>query len=265
MNGEVIMLAKIVSNAKAYLNDIDTIYKEDQYVESVRFLIASPPNFVDKIIGRKNSDFKVISNSIRDWFEYLKNNKVQDIKILLGNPERQDVNLSAFANGISEWMMITKIERENYFVWYKKWEFDTEIKKWKVEFYGYNVKDYVEPKTYELESVVDDVRASLMAVSNLARKINEDFWADYFIKALNILEDNSMVKSDILPSVYSPISHKLLATIRKGWCFGGMGSWNDSPPYAAHQMGLDEDFKNITEQLYKSYLNSIEAIVNSYN
>ena len=31
--------------------------------------------------------------------------------------------------------------------------------------------------------------------------------------------------------------------------FGGMGSWNDSPPYYAHEKGLESEYDSLTEEL----------------
>ncbi|MDE7445785.1 MAG: hypothetical protein K2N15_08820 [Lachnospiraceae bacterium] len=33
--------------------------------------------------------------------------------------------------------------------------------------------------------------------------------------------------------------------------FGAMGSWNDSPPYYAHEKGLDDDYESLSNELLK--------------
>ncbi|MDE6712320.1 MAG: hypothetical protein K2K20_01095, partial [Lachnospiraceae bacterium] len=33
--------------------------------------------------------------------------------------------------------------------------------------------------------------------------------------------------------------------------FGAMGSWNDGPPYSAHEKGLDNEYENLSNELLK--------------
>lgn len=33
--------------------------------------------------------------------------------------------------------------------------------------------------------------------------------------------------------------------------FGAMGSWNDSPPYMAHEIGLDKEYEFLSNKLLK--------------
>jgi len=37
----------------------------------------------------------------------------------------------------------------------------------------------------------------------------------------------------------------------QGGVFGGMGSWNDSPPFSAHEHGLSDEFEKTTSALYE--------------
>ncbi|MDE7362819.1 MAG: hypothetical protein K2N38_12900 [Oscillospiraceae bacterium] len=46
--------------------------------------------------------------------------------------------------------------------------------------------------------------------------------------------------------------------------FGAMGSWNDSPAYTAHKMGLDEEYGDISGRLLKNIRLAIFYTVNEW-
>lgn len=83
-------------------------------------------------------------------------------------------------------------------------------------------------------------------------EIKEDQWAKFFHSGKEALVGmRSSEQFDI---------DQLLLGIK--WPFGGMGSWNDSPPYTAYQFGREAEFNLLSDNLYKAIHAAIEAILN---
>ena len=45
------------------------------------------------------------------------------------------------------------------------------------------------------------------------------------------------------------INARLFYSAKISNVFGGMSSWNDSPPYYAHEKGLESEYDSLTEEL----------------
>lgn len=66
-----------------------------------------------------------------------------------------------------------------------------------------------------------------------------------------------------LPEVYSEEAYLLLNAVYKAWVFGGMGSWNDDPANSAHSHQLEQQYRDLSGQLYTALLQCAQAAVNS--
>ena len=56
----------------------------------------------------------------------------------------------------------------------------------------------------------------------------------------------------------------MFAAASKADVFGAMGSWNDSPPYAAHEKGLDAEYDQLSAELLKNIRLAILYAVNEW-
>ena len=67
------------------------------------------------------------------------------------------------------------------------------------------------------------------ATRDLARRIDETFWAGYLDRALDRLTADHPTSShdDVLPPSAAPHRRRLLAAAVGAYIFGGMGTWND--------------------------------------
>ncbi|MCR5815850.1 MAG: hypothetical protein K6F91_03105 [Ruminococcus sp.] len=55
---------------------------------------------------------------------------------------------------------------------------------------------------------------------------------------------------------------RLFAAASKADVFGGMGSWNDSPPYLAQEKGLKKEYDELSEQLWYEIKVAVMSAVN---
>ncbi len=77
-------------------------------------------------------------------------------------------------------------------------------------------------------------------MAKLAEAIGEWHWKQaFFDRALQTLENEAL-----------PERERLRLACEQTHVFGGMGSWNDSPPFSAAERGLLKEFENATAALY---------------
>ena len=82
---------------------------------------------------------------------------------------------------------------------------------------------------------------ALTDIAQLAEAIGEQHWKQaFFDRALQTLANESI-----------PAHKRLQLACEQTHVFGGMGSWNDSPPFSAAEHGLLEEFGTATAALYE--------------
>ena len=91
------------------------------------------------------------------------------------------------------------------------------------------------------QELVRRFHQALTDISALAEAIGELHWKRaFFDKAVRTLENESL-----------PFEERLELACEQSHVFGGMGSWNDSPPFSAAEYGLLTEFETATEALYE--------------
>ena len=103
----------------------------------------------------------------------------------------------------------------------------------------------------------------------LADKIDFQNFGNTFRKALNILNGESF--ENIRNTLYGQtlfkipeINARLFYSAKISDVFGGMGSWNDSPPYYAHKKGLESEYDSLTEELLTQIRLALLSSVNEW-
>ncbi|WP_153717951.1 hypothetical protein [Eikenella corrodens] len=82
---------------------------------------------------------------------------------------------------------------------------------------------------------------ALTDIAQLAEAIGEQHWKQaFFNRALHTLANESL-----------PERERLQLVCEQTHVFGGMGSWNDSPPFSAAEHGLLDEFETATAELYE--------------
>lgn len=78
-------------------------------------------------------------------------------------------------------------------------------------------------------------------IAELADEIGETHWAsNFFRQAYMALSNDSL-----------PAARRLKIALNKTHVFGGMGSWNDSPPFSAQLHGRCARYDELTEALWQ--------------
>lgn len=249
MNGQLYNLIKIIDLSNKAIRDehLDN-YEKEKYINSIIFETVEDSSLMNKIF--KQNKMKVVAKSLKEWCKYIRSKKCKQVYVQLG-VSTDDRNLSAFANGVSGQVMIC-IYNGYYEVWRNVFEYNE--KSWDVR---YQLLQKINGE-FTLVNVdycraIENLIESYQRIANFALEIKEEHWAKFFYSGKENLE---RIKSKGEFNI-----EQLLTGIQ--WPFGGMGSWNDSPPYSAHVLGKEDEFKLVSDNLYKGILVAIEAILNS--
>ena len=248
MNGQLYHLIKVIdSSNKALKNMKIDKYKDEIYINSVLFETIIDNSFMSKIF--KKGEIKVIAKSVIEWHEHLKVKNCKRVYAKLG-VSADDRNLSGFANGVSGEVMVC-IYNDYYEVWRN--EFHHNDKSWDIRYQMIqkNKGEFIIVDV-DYNRAIDNLIECYLKIGDFAQDIKEEHWAKFFYSGKENLE---RIKSNKEIEI-----EQLVANIK--WPFGGMGSWNDSPPYSAYQLGREEDFKLISDNLYKTIHAAIEATLN---
>ncbi|WP_053957618.1 hypothetical protein [Inediibacterium massiliense] len=248
MNGQLYHLIKVIdSSNKSLKNKKIDKYEDEKYIKSVLFKTTVDNSFISKLF--RENKIKVVARSLMEWYEYLKvrNCKRVYAKLVVNADDR---NLSAFANGVSGQFMIC-IYNGYYEVWRNVFEYNE--KNWDVQYHmiqKINEKFILEDVDHN--EAIDNLIECYLRIGNFALEIKEEHWSKFFYSGKEHLE---RMKNDEEFDI-----EQLLVNIK--WPFGGMGSWNDSPPYSAHQLGREDEFKLVSDKLYKAIHTAVEATLN---
>ena len=98
---------------------------------------------------------------------------------------------------------------------------------------------------------INEFKLILQEIKDFAILIGFDYYARKFDEAYHILTKtnfNTISYGQNFPNI-TGIHLQLLKAASIADVFGGMGSWNDSPPYIAHEKGMENEYNNLSNRL----------------
>ena len=236
MNGEIAQVCNIVLATKSALKKRNGIkYRPAYYEKETEFI------FLD------NQKYK--AKNVEEWFEYCINRGLQNIKFLIPTSVK-DRGFLGFIN-TSQASLVCFFENNLVTYFIPKWEyFDN---KWYITYTEHKCENPPKKKP-KFSDNTEDFKNILSKIATLADKINFPNFGNTFRKAFNILNGESF--ENIRNTFYGQtlfkmpeINARLFCSAKISNVFGGMGSWNDSPPYYAHEKGLESKYDSLTEEL----------------
>lgn len=191
------------------------------------------------------------AKNIPAWYEYCLKKGLHDLNFLAPVAVK-DLGILGFSNTTqSSIACFYEGGKVTYFS--AQWEFDSAQKMWNILYTEYEWKDAPSGKP-RFENNIDSFKSVLSEIKELAHKINCDEFAMIFQKALDILLGSSDYTDTAYHMPFPEIPEEnlhLFEAASTADVFGAMGSWNDSPPYMAHEKGMDKEYEFLSGELLK--------------
>ncbi len=194
---------------------------------------------------------KYKAENVPAWYDYCLKKRIQDIKFLAPAAVK-DRNILGFSSTRqSSVVCFYKGGEVAYFS--AQWEFDSAQKMWDILYTEQEWKDAPSVKP-QFKNNTESFKSVLSEIKELARKIDCNNFAMVFQKALDILLGSSDYTDTAYyiprPEIPEENLH-LFEAASTADVFGAMGSWNDSPPYMAHEKGMDKEYEFLSSELLK--------------
>lgn len=257
MNGQLYQIASIVSAGKKAMQTAEPIkYTPLKYENSIKFVFLP-----QKLFLRTKS---YTAQNVGGWFKQLKKNGLQDLKLLCPCSVK-DRQILGFSNTTESLILcFFKNGRVTYFI--ADWKFDSIQKQWNIL---YSEHEWPNPpsKKPHFENNTGSFRKVLLDIQNLASQIQCQNFAQIFGSAISLLDGGNEYpdKTDglELPQIPNP-NLQIFEAASLADVFGAMGSWNDSPPYMAHEKGLDKEYEILSAELLKNIRLAILYAINEW-
>ncbi len=234
MNIEIVQICDITLAVKFALKTKTNIeYFPFEYERNIEFLFSK--NKIDFL----EKNYK--AGNIEEWFDYCLNLGLEDIKILLPVSSK-NLNIPNDLN--TNKIKFICLFKNNLILYFTpKWDIYT----------AHKYENSINGKLKFYDNT-EDFKNVLSKIATLADKIHFQNFKNIFRKAFNILNGESF--ENIRNTLYGQtlfkipeINARLFYSAKISNVFGGMGSWNDSPPYYAHEKGLESEYDSLTEEL----------------
>lgn len=244
MNGQMYQICCITAAAKKALKEKSTLsYTPLKYENRIEFQFLRER----KLFSTK----KYKAENVLAWYEYCLKKGLQDVKFL-APVAVQDRNILGYSN-TTQSSIVCFYEGSKVTFFSAQWEFDSVQKVWNILYTEQEWKDAPSGKPH-FENNVDSFKSVLSEIKELALKIDCDGFAVVFQKALDILSGSSDYTDTAFhmhpPKIPEENLH-LFEAASTADVFGAMGSWNDSPPYMAHEKGMDKEYESLSSELLK--------------
>ena len=201
-------------------------------------------------IPKKNILFSKVEkcSDARSWYKLLVKREIKDIH-LISYSEKQGI-VTEYANGETT-------------IWVAEWHFDEKMDGWTTYYEEFK---WTGDAPYTYEECRRDFEKTLLDIEELANVLGFDNFAKLFREAYDILtskDEPSIPKwaQDDMPNLTGERLRLFLAA-SKADVFGAMGSWNDGPDAVATEKGLQENYANLSHDLYVSIRKAVMNAVN---
>ena len=223
MNGEIAKVYNIILASKSALKKRNGIkYRPAYYEKETEFIFLN------------NQKYK--AKNVEEWFEYCIDRGLQNIKFLIPTSVK-DRSFLGFIN-TSQACLVCFFENNL------------------VTFFTYTEHRCENPpkKKPKFSDNSEDFKNTLRRIATFADKIDFQNFANIFTKAFDILNGDNI--ENIRNAFYGQYFFELPETNKRLFyasdisdVFGGMGSWNDSPPCYAAEKGLENEYNNLSSEL----------------
>lgn len=239
MNGEIEQMCRVVCCARKALCDNKNIeIALSKYVLSIKFVFVQPFG-----LWRTRA-----VDSVQKWYRICKKRGLSDIKLIIPT-EINNRQVLGFANS-SRGVIVCFWKNGKVSCFCPTWNFDNQNKGWNVT---YREQSNINLSKEELiySDKTEDFKSVLLELGAFAEKIGTPNWSDVFHKAYdrmcNFSQTERVKALEHIPDEFKGI----YIAVANADVFGGMGSWNDSAHYFAKAKGLEKEYDELSDRLFK--------------
>jgi hypothetical protein len=207
---------------------------------------------------------KYKAENVQAWYDYCLKKGLQDLKFLTPVAVK-DRNILGYSN-TTQSSLVCFYEGRKVTYFSAKWEFDSVQKMWNILYTEQEWKDAPSGKPH-FENNTESFKSILSDIRELACKIDCNGFAVVFQKTIDILSGSSEYTDSTyntpLPEIPKENLH-IFEAASTADVFGAMGSWNDSPPYMAHEKGMDKEYEFLSIELLKQVRLAILYAINEW-
>ncbi len=237
MNGEVGLVCRLTATARLALRSGEFSYRPTPYEHSVTFTMAEREK---PAITVRNPEM---------WFAKLKEYDISDI-FMITNCRVQNLKHIGFANATGT-KIFARFADGTTSCFFPTWTFDKKEQVWNIAFREEIMKD-APAELPQFNDNTEDFKKILKEMSALAEKLEFEGFANAFMSAYTVLDGAELPEipmGEYLPNLPEDKKRIYIAADFSD-VFGAMGSWNDSPAYAAFQKGLEHEYNDYSNSLY---------------
>lgn len=220
-------------------------------------LMYTPLKYENKIEFQFMPEKKLFSTkkykaeNVSAWYDYCIKKGIKDLKFL-APVAVNNRNILGYSNSTQS-SIVCFYEGSKVTYFSTQWQFDSVKEKWNILYTEHEWKDAPLEKPH-FENNTESFKSVLYKIKELALKIDCNHFAEVFQKAYDILLGSSDYTDSEYRIPFPEIPEKnlnLFEAASAADVFGAMGSWNDSPPYMAHEKGMDEEYDSLSSELLK--------------
>lgn len=257
MNGEMYQICSVVAASKKAIRSGGMIqYMPANYVNTITFSFLPEK----KLFGAK----KYTAPNVPAWYKHMKKRGLQDIRFLCPVTVK-DRQLSGFSNTTGG-IILCHLKSGEISCFTADRQADPENNKWNI-LYSEHEWTGPEMKKLRFENNTDSFRQILSEIQSFADQIGCKSFAGIFSSAKNLLDGANEYPDEKYGLELPQIPHdnlRIFEAASRADVFGGMGSWNDSPLYMAHEKGLDKEYERLSNELLKNIRLAILYAINEW-
>ena len=237
MNGEIQQASSIVITARKALFEKKPIdFTPVGKVQSIAFVFAPRSWF----------GVSTKAKSVAAWFDLCRKRGLKDVKFIVPSG-RKNRHLLGFAN-TSQCVIVCCWENGKTSHFCPFWEYDAAKEGWRVV---YN-EQYVAYNAFEnlqFTEKTDEFKEILQKIGKFAAELKFPYFAKLFQEAYDALCNKKSIPSDDIPAGLPDTFKPIYYAVEKADEFGGMMSWNDSPPCIAEEKGRGREYEELSNEL----------------
>jgi hypothetical protein len=272
--GTVAQLIALVAYGNAFLQNHFS-QASDFYPANSSFKFCEYVRFVDIAVPNRTKQEQVWAENPVAWLQRLRSDGVYALRLhyrpvrgkSVGGDHLPDRMLAGFVGGAGRWLVETVSPRGSDY-WEGRWEVGDQSRSdrriWRVT-YARVLHNQVTQKSDlpDFENLKRSLSIALEQIQSYAASHRLDYFAKVFESSRSQLSAE-MPKGSFHPDLTPPgqlslTGRQLLSAAQIGWVFGGMGSWNDSPPNDAEK----DEYERVSEQLFVVLNRTYVGIANS--